>query len=86
MPASENGYRNTLQRKFLQRKIQEFVIDETLIKVGFQHIWILKSIEPMDWQILLYVDISFELNMLISERFFTSLINNFDKHPPIVSI
>jgi transposase-like protein len=65
-----------------RKKIDEFVIDETQLKVGSRYTWLWVTIEPKHRQIL-YIDISFERTMLIvSGRFIVaSLINNFGKHP-----
>jgi len=41
MSPSGNGLRNTSQRKYSKRKkSNEFIIDETQIKVGSQYIWL----------------------------------------------
>ena len=62
-----------------RKKIDEFIIDETQIKVGSQYIWLWIAIEPKHKQIL-QIDISFERTMLVAERFIASLINKFGKH------
>jgi transposase-like protein len=51
-----------------------------LIKIGSKYIWLWVPIEP-DHRQILHIDISFERNMLIVERFITSLINTYGKHP-----
>ena len=61
-------------------KVSEFIIDETLIKVGFDLIWLWVAIEPKHRQIL-YIDISFERYMLIAEHYISSLINKYDRYP-----
>ena len=63
-----------------RKNINEYIIDETQLKVGSQFIWIWIAIEPKHRQIL-QIDISFERTMLIAERFIASLINKFGKHP-----
>lgn len=63
-----------------RKKINEFIVDETQIKVGSKYIWLWVAIEPMNKQIL-QVDISFERTMLVSEQFIASLINRYGKHP-----
>ena len=58
-------------QKYLPKKISstksqffsEFIIDETLIKVGSDLIWLWVAIEPKHRQIL-HIDISFERTML----------------------
>jgi|tagenome__1003787_1003787.scaffolds.fasta_scaffold20006875_1 hypothetical protein len=64
-----------------RKKVDEFVIDETQIKVGSRYIWLWVAIEPKHRQIL-HIDISFERIMrIVDERFIVaSLINNFGKH------
>src|SRR3954467_5088798 len=61
-----------------RKKIEKFIIDETLIKTGSKYVWLWVAIEPMNKQIL-HCDMSFERTMLIvAERFIvSSLINNF---------
>ena len=63
-----------------RKKIDEFVIDETLIRIGSQSVWLWVAIEPKNKQIL-HIYISFERTMLVAERFIVSLINTYGKHP-----
>jgi putative transposase len=49
-----------------ERKIQEFIIDETLIKIGSKYVWLWVAIEYINKQIL-HIDISFERTILIAE-------------------
>ena len=65
-----------------RKNIKEFIIDETLIKIGSKFAWLWVAIEdPMNKQVI-HIDISFERTMLIvAERFIASLINKFGKHP-----
>jgi putative transposase len=62
-----------------RKKIDEFIIDETLIKIGSKYVWLWIAIESKNRQIL-QIDISFERNMLIAERFLSSLIKKYGKH------
>jgi putative transposase len=62
-----------------RKKIDEFIIDETLIRIGSQYVWLWVAIEPKNKQIL-QVDMSFERTMLVTERFIASLINIYGKH------
>ena len=50
------------------RRISEFIIDETLFKVGLEYVWLWVAIEPENRQILL-LSISKERNMFVAERF-----------------
>jgi putative transposase len=69
-------------RKILskRKRISEFIIDETLLKVGFEFIWLWVAIEPENKQILA-LTVSRERNMLIAERFLSSLVKVYGKHP-----
>ena len=62
-----------------KRKIQEFVIDETLVRVGSRYAWLWVAIEPKDKQILA-LTISMERNMLVAERFMAGLVKAHGKH------
>ena len=57
-----------------RKKIEEFIIDETLIKIGSKYIWLWVAIEPKNKQIL-YIDISFERTMLLVAERFICIIN-----------
>ncbi|MER5174782.1 MAG: hypothetical protein ABJB76_04965 [Candidatus Nitrosocosmicus sp.] len=48
-----------------RKKIDEFIMDETQIKVGSQYIWLWVAIEPINRQIL-QIDISFERTMPVT--------------------
>jgi putative transposase len=63
-----------------RKKIDEFILDETLIRIGSRYVWLWVAIEPVNKQIL-QVDISFERTMLVAERFIASLINTYGNHP-----
>ena len=55
--------------------ISEYIIDETLIKVGSDYIWLVgrNQMETKNKQILA-LSISIERNMLIAEKFISSLV------------
>lgn len=63
-----------------KRKILEYIVDETLIKIGSKYIWIWVAIESENRQILA-VTVSRERNMLIAERFLSDIVRNYGKHP-----
>ena len=71
-------------KKILQmkrrRKVQEFIVDETLLKVGNQYVWVWVAIEPLA-KVILGIRISFERTMLVVERFLKALIIEYGKHP-----
>ena len=63
-----------------KRKILEFIVDETIIKVGSEYIWLWITIEPKNKEILA-LTISKERNMLIAERFLSGVVKIHGKHP-----
>ena len=68
-----------LQRK--RKKVQEFIVDETLLKVGSQYVWVWVAIEPLA-KVILGISISFERTMLlVAERFLKALVIEYGKHP-----
>ena len=63
------------------KRISEFIIDETLFKVGSEYIWLdWVAIEPTNKQILA-LSISKERNMFVAERFVSSLVTVHGNHP-----
>jgi putative transposase len=62
-----------------RKRISEYVIDETILKVGSEYIWLWIAIEPENRQILA-LNISKERNVLIAERFISSLVQIHRKH------
>ena len=61
------------------KKIIEFIVDETAIKDGSELIWLWVVIEPNDKEILA-VDISKERNMFVPERFLSHVLDKYGKH------
>ncbi|MDR4490959.1 MAG: hypothetical protein R2685_08670 [Candidatus Nitrosocosmicus sp.] len=69
--------------KTKQRRIFEFILDETLLKVGSELIWLWIVIEPENRQILalfFLLKISKERNMFVAERFLDGSIKVHGKH------
>ena len=60
--------------------ISEFIIDETLFKVGSEYVWLWVAIEPTNKQILA-LSISKERNMFVAERFMSGLVTVHGNHP-----
>ncbi len=71
---------NPLKVSSKRKIILEYVIDETLLKVGSDYIWLWIAIEPENRQILA-LSISKERNMLIAEKFISDLVKAHGKHP-----
>ncbi len=63
-----------------RRKISEYIIDETMIKIGSEFIWLWIAIEPKNMEILA-LSISKERNMFVVERFLSGLVDEYGKHP-----
>ena len=57
----------------------EFIIDETLLKVSNEYVWLyMVAIEPID-RIILGIRISVERSMLVAERFIHELSTTYGK-------
>ncbi len=68
------------KRKYLKnKKIREYIIDETAIKAGSELIWLWVFIEPTNKEILA-TDISKKRNMSIAKRVLSFVINKYGKH------
>jgi putative transposase len=62
-----------------RKKISEFVVDETIIQVGSEFLWLWAATEPKNKRILA-LSISKERNMFVAERFLSLLIQDHGKH------
>ena len=58
----------------------EFIVDETLIKVDGEFVWLWIASEPKD-KTILGIHILYERSMLIAEHFIHSLVEKYGKHP-----
>ena len=69
------GFKSIVLKKYPQRKRKsQYVIDETIIKVGQEHIWVWVAIEPKDKEIV-RISISKEQNMFVAkERFISDVV------------
>ena len=63
-----------------RKNIEEYIVGETLIKVGSELVWLWVAIEPEN-RLILSLSISKERNMLIAERFLSGLVKIHGKHP-----
>jgi putative transposase len=67
-------------RKYLKKKkIKEYIIDETVIKVGSESIWLWAIIESKNKEILA-INISKKRNISIAKRFLSHVINKYGLH------
>ena len=62
------------------KRISEFIVDETLIKVGSEYIWLWVAIDAKSKEILA-LSISKERNMFVAERFLAGLVKGHGRHP-----
>ena len=62
------------------KRISEFIIDETLLNVGSEYIWLWVAIDSKSKEILA-LSISKERNMFVAERFMSDLIKGYGRHP-----
>src|SRR6478752_4432637 len=77
------GYKSINPKRYLKgkrKKIEEFIIDETLIKIGSELIWLWVAI-GLESKEILGISISKERNMLLAERFISSLVGIHGQHP-----
>ena len=63
-----------------RKKISEYIVDETMLKVGSEFVWLWVAIEPEMGQILAQT-ISQERNMFVAERFIGGLVKRHGQHP-----
>ena len=63
-----------------KRRISEYVVDETLLKVGSEYTWLWVATEPKSREILA-LNVSKERNMFVAERFLSGLVKVHGKHP-----
>jgi len=61
-----------------RRKISEFVVDETMIQVGSEFLWLWAATEPKHRSILA-LSISKERNIFVAERFLSTLVQDHGK-------
>ncbi len=62
-----------------RKKVSEFIIDETLLKLGKQFVWVWVAIEP-ESRMILGIRISFERTMLVAEQFLKGLVKRYGKY------
>ena len=83
---SHTAIRNWIQKykpEMLSSKrihITEFIIDETIIKVGSEYIWLWIAIKN-DSREILQISISKERNMFVAEHFILNLVKRYGEHP-----
>ena len=77
------GFKGIDQRRYLFQKrvrVSEFIVDETLFKVGNEFVFLWIAIEPSD-KMILGIRISVERSILVAEHFIRSLVKRYGKRP-----
>ena len=64
---------------YKRKRISAFIIDETVIQIGNQNLWLWLCIEPVHSSVL-GIYISEERNMVIAEKFIHSLVEKYGRH------
>ena len=68
-------------RIYNRKRVSSFIIDETtIIQIGSKHFWLWICIEPIQKSVL-GIYISEERNMLVAEKFISSLVEKYGRHP-----
>ena len=62
-----------------RKRISAFIIDETVIQIGWKHYYLWIAIEPLH-KTILGIHISESRNMLVAKQFLQSLIIKYGKH------
>jgi transposase-like protein len=63
-----------------RRRIFEFIIEETQIKVGSSYFWIWWDVIDLVHKIILSIHLSTERNIFVAEILLYSLVNKYGKH------
>ncbi len=73
-------FRNIIQKRQYQKERGfRIIVDETVIKIGSELIWLWVAIEPKNMEILA-LTISKERNMFVAEHFLSDIIQEYGKH------
>ena len=77
-----NWIQKYLPKKLLsstKRKIDKYIVDETMVKIGSELVWLWVIIETKNKKVL-SMTISKEKNMLVAKRFLSIVIGEHCKH------
>ena len=64
---------------YKRKRVTAFIIDETVIQIGWKQFWLWICIEPINKSVL-GIYISEERNMFVAENFIRSLVEKYGKH------
>ncbi len=75
------GFINIIQKRYYQKERGfQIIVDETVIKVGSEYIWLWVAIDPENKEILAQ-SISKERNMFVAEHFLSGIIQEYVRYP-----
>jgi len=66
--------------KSKRKKVSEYIVDETMLRVGSKYIWLWIAIETENKQILALYE-SKERNMFVAEHFLSYVVHNYGINP-----
>ena len=67
-----------------KRRISEFIVDETLLQVGSEYVWLWVAIESelkIENSRTILANKSKERNMFVAERFLSNIVGEYGTHP-----
>ena len=64
---------------YKRKRVSAFIIDETVIQIGWKNYYLWVAIEPVH-KTLLGIHISEERNMFVAENFIRSLVEKYGRH------
>jgi putative transposase len=64
---------------YKMKRVTAFIIDETVIQIGWKHYYLWIAIEPLH-KTILGIHISESRNMLVARQFLQSLLVKYGKH------
>ena len=73
------GLRFGSSQIYKRKRVSAFIIDETIIQIGWKHFWLWICIEPIHSSVL-GIHISEERNMFVADNFIRSLVEKYGKH------
>ena len=68
-----------------RKRVSAFIIDETVIQIGWKQFWLWICIEPIHKSVL-GIYISEERNMFVAENFIRSLVEKYGRHTEFIQM
>ena len=70
---------------YKRKRVSAFIIDETVIQIGWKQFWLWICIEPIHKSVL-GIYISEERNMFVAENFIRSLVEKYGRHTEFIQM